>query len=145
MRLAAEENLVANPPHLPTSASLRRAPSSPRWGEVIMAAVPATKAAMAKGATAARTTGRAATAGLGKGFLQDLWYFADLSSELKPGKLARYEILGEPVLLGRNRAGEAFALRDICPHRAAPLSAGSLTRDGAGAEVVQCPYHGWMF
>ncbi len=100
---------------------------------------------MAEGATAAKTTGRGATAGLGQGFLGDLWYFADLGSELKPGKLARYEILGEPVLLGRGRDGKAFALRDICPHRAAPLSAGSLTRDDAGAEVVQCPYHGWMF
>ena len=80
-----------------------------------------------------------APAGLGKGFLQDLWYFADLSSALKPGKLARYEILGEPILIGRNRAGEAYALRDICPHRAAPLSAGTLTRDETGAEAVHCP------
>ena len=43
----------------------------------------------------------ASTAVFGRGFLYDLWYFAALSSELKPGKLKRYEMLGEPVLIGR--------------------------------------------
>ena len=81
----------------------------------------------------------------GRGFLYDLWYFAALSSELKPEKLARYEMLGEPVLIGRRRDGAVYALRDICPHRAAPLSAGALIKDEQGAEAVQCPYHGWTF
>jgi phenylpropionate dioxygenase-like ring-hydroxylating dioxygenase large terminal subunit len=84
-------------------------------------------------------------AAFGRGFLRDCWYFAALGGELKPGKLQRYEILGEPVLLGRTRAGEVYGLRDICPHRAAPLSAGRLVRDQAGTEVVECPYHGWRF
>jgi phenylpropionate dioxygenase-like ring-hydroxylating dioxygenase large terminal subunit len=83
--------------------------------------------------------------GVGRGFLYDLWYFAALSSELKPGKLERHEILGQPVLLGRDRTGAAFALRDICPHRAAPLSAGRLARGPDGAEAVECCYHGWLF
>ena len=77
-------------------------------------------------------------------FLTDLWYVAALSSELKPGRMLRRELFGEPVLIGRTRGGEAFALRDICPHRAAPLSAGQLVEDGGGAEV-ECPYHGWRF
>ncbi|RAK57654.1 aromatic ring-hydroxylating oxygenase subunit alpha [Phenylobacterium deserti] len=81
----------------------------------------------------------------GQGFLTDIWYFAALSSDLKAGKLARYEILGEPVMLGRSSRGEIFALRDICPHRAAPLSAGRIRQDASGAESVECPYHGWRF
>jgi len=81
----------------------------------------------------------------GRGFLRDIWYFAALSGDLKPGKLQRYEMLGEPVLLGRARAGAVFALRDICPHRAAPLSAGRLVPQAGGAETVECPYHGWRF
>lgn len=81
----------------------------------------------------------------GQGFLTDIWYFAALSSELKPGKLARYEILGEPVLLGRAPSGALFALRDICPHRAAPLSAGRFTAEASDAPSVECPYHGWRF
>ncbi len=76
----------------------------------------------------------------GTGYLYDIWYFAALASDLKPGKLQRYEILGEPVLLGRTHKGEVYALRDVCPHRAAPLSAGRLA-DG----MVECPYHGWKF
>ncbi len=81
----------------------------------------------------------------GRGFLHDIWYFAALASDLKAGKLQRYEILGEPILLGRDRAGKVYALKDICPHRAAPLSAGKLTREADGAESVECPYHGWRF
>jgi phenylpropionate dioxygenase-like ring-hydroxylating dioxygenase large terminal subunit len=87
----------------------------------------------------------AADARFGHGFLTDIWYFAALSSDLKPGKLQRYEILGEPILLGRDRAGGVYALKDICPHRAAPLSAGTLVAEADGAESVQCPYHGWRF
>ncbi len=81
----------------------------------------------------------------GQGFLTDTWYFAALSSDLKPGKLSRLELLGEPVLLGRSAAGKLIALRDICPHRAAPLSAGRFHREASGAETVECPYHGWRF
>jgi phenylpropionate dioxygenase-like ring-hydroxylating dioxygenase large terminal subunit len=81
----------------------------------------------------------------GQGFLTDIWYFADLAGALKPGKLARYEILGEPVMLGRSPAGQLFALRDICPHRAAPLSAGRFTAEPGGGASVECPYHGWRF
>jgi len=87
----------------------------------------------------------AADAKFGRGFLHDIWYFAALSSDLKPGKLQRYELLGEPVLLGRDRTGKVYALRDICPHRAAPLSAGKLTEEADGSPSVECPYHGWRF
>src|SRR3954467_3616145 len=81
----------------------------------------------------------------GQGFLTDIWYFAALSSDLKPGGLKRYELLGEPVLLGRGKGGELFALRDICPHRASPLSAGRIVTEASGGETVECPYHGWRF
>jgi phenylpropionate dioxygenase-like ring-hydroxylating dioxygenase large terminal subunit len=76
--------------------------------------------------------------------LRDLWYFAATSRELKRGKMFRREILGEPVLLGRDAEGRAFALRDICPHRAVPLSAGRIEETN-GVQTVECPYHGWRF
>jgi phenylpropionate dioxygenase-like ring-hydroxylating dioxygenase large terminal subunit len=99
--------------------------------------------AMAQGEmSGARVDGQV---GFGKGFLTDIWYFAALSRDLKVGGLKRYEILGEPVLLGRGPGGKLVGLRDVCPHRAAPLSAGRFTREAGGAIRVECPYHGWRF
>ncbi len=74
-------------------------------------------------------------------FLRNLWYMAGLAAPLKRGKLRREMMLGEPVLIGRMKDGEVFALRDICPHRGVPLSAGRVMDDA----TVQCPYHGWEF
>jgi len=73
-------------------------------------------------------------------FLRNIWYYALPSSQLKPGKTIAKTLLGEPILFGRSRNGEAFALRDICPHRAIPLSCGRF--DG---QEVECGYHGWRF
>ena len=73
--------------------------------------------------------------------VRDLWYMPALSSRLKRGRMRREMLLGEPVLLGRMHDGTAFAMRDICPHRAAPLSAGKILAD----DTVECPYHGWRF
>jgi phenylpropionate dioxygenase-like ring-hydroxylating dioxygenase large terminal subunit len=81
----------------------------------------------------------------GQAFLKDSWWFAALSGDLIAGRLQRYVILDEPVLLGRDLDGKVYAMRDICPHRAAPLSAGQMVREASGACVVQCPYHGWRF
>ncbi len=76
--------------------------------------------------------------------LRDLWYFAATSRELRAGEMFRREILGEPVVLGRDEEGKAFALRDICPHRAVPLSAGRIVAND-GVQTVECPYHGFRF
>lgn len=79
-----------------------------------------------------------------EGFLTDSWYLAAVSAELKPGTQSRVMLLGEPVVVGRTPAGEVFALRDICPHRLVPLSAGAQI-ETAGEWTLQCPYHGWRF
>ncbi|NWH08046.1 MAG: aromatic ring-hydroxylating dioxygenase subunit alpha [Alphaproteobacteria bacterium] len=72
--------------------------------------------------------------------LRDLWYFALPASELVAGRMRHKTILGEPIVFGRDKDGKAFALRDICPHRGVPLSAGRMI----GGEI-ECPYHGWRF
>ncbi len=69
-----------------------------------------------------------------------LWYLAMPGTQLKRGTTVHRTLLDEPVLIGRDRAGRVFAMRDICPHRAMPLSAGRF--DG---ETVTCAYHGWQF
>jgi phenylpropionate dioxygenase-like ring-hydroxylating dioxygenase large terminal subunit len=74
-------------------------------------------------------------------YLRDLWYMAGLARPVLRGDMTRVMLLGEPVLIGRMKDGTAFALRDICPHRGVPLSAGKVMPEGA----VECPYHGWRF
>jgi phenylpropionate dioxygenase-like ring-hydroxylating dioxygenase large terminal subunit len=68
------------------------------------------------------------------------WYPALRANELRAGKTAKAMLLGVPLLLGRMTGGKLFALRDLCPHRGIPLSAGWF--DG---ETVTCKYHGWRF
>jgi len=74
-------------------------------------------------------------------YLRDLWYFGAHAASVKRGAMQRVMLLGEPVNIGRMKDGTAFALRDICPHRGVPLSAGRVMPEGA----VECPYHGWRF
>ncbi len=78
-------------------------------------------------------------------FLQNLWYFGALSTQVKTGVPQAVQIAGEPVLIGRDGAGQVFALRDICPHRAMPLSVGRQVENTCGETMIECPYHGWRF
>jgi phenylpropionate dioxygenase-like ring-hydroxylating dioxygenase large terminal subunit len=79
--------------------------------------------------------------------LRNLWYCAGPARELAAGRMRHRTLLGEPVLVGRDHGGAAFAMRDLCPHRGVPLSSGRLAKAGNGASSseVECPYHGWRF
>jgi phenylpropionate dioxygenase-like ring-hydroxylating dioxygenase large terminal subunit len=72
--------------------------------------------------------------------LREAWYYALPSRRLRRRAVVAKVMLGEPILIGRDRAGMPFALRDLCPHRGMPLSAGNF--DG---REIECCYHGWRF
>lgn len=72
------------------------------------------------------------------------WYLVARSGEVKRGQQVRRIVKGQPVLVGRRGEGDLFAMRDICPHRLVPLSAGRQV-ETAGETTVECPYHGWRF
>ena len=72
-------------------------------------------------------------------FVKDIWYFAGLLSDIQDGGTRAFSLAGEPIVLARE-SDNIFALRDICPHRAVPLSAGCVK-----SGTVECPYHGWRF
>jgi phenylpropionate dioxygenase-like ring-hydroxylating dioxygenase large terminal subunit len=74
------------------------------------------------------------------GFLRGFWYPALLSAKIAPGKIRQTRLLGVPLVVGRDAEGSPFAMRDSCPHRGMPLSAGHL--DG---KLLECSYHGWQF
>ena len=73
-------------------------------------------------------------------FLRGFWYYAAASQDIMPGQTCHRTLLNEPVLIGRDRHGQVFALQDTCPHRGTLLSRGVF--DG---QDVECPYHGWRF
>jgi phenylpropionate dioxygenase-like ring-hydroxylating dioxygenase large terminal subunit len=67
------------------------------------------------------------------------WFALALSTELRATPIAR-TLLGRRLVLWRAPDGHVVAAPDRCPHREAPLSAGTIT-DG----VLACAYHGWRF
>src|SRR2546427_10548615 len=67
--------------------------------------------------------------------LWGFWYPALRSDEIRGRELATSMRLEVPLVIGRDAAGKAFALRDVCPHRAFPLSAGHC--DG---KTIECAY-----
>jgi phenylpropionate dioxygenase-like ring-hydroxylating dioxygenase large terminal subunit len=67
------------------------------------------------------------------------WYVIATSDEVGRSLLAR-EALGRRLLLFRTEDGQAAVLDDRCPHRAAPLSMGTLDGDR-----VVCAYHGFTY
>lgn len=73
-------------------------------------------------------------------FLENAWYTIAWKSELEAGAMLARTVLNTPVTLFRDPDGTVRALRDVCPHRMAPLSAGTLDNG-----VVSCPYHGLKF
>jgi phenylpropionate dioxygenase-like ring-hydroxylating dioxygenase large terminal subunit len=72
--------------------------------------------------------------------LREAWYYALPGARLRRRGVVAKMMLGKPILLGRDAASTVFALRDLCPHRGMPLSAGAF--DG---REVECCYHGWRF
>ena len=56
----------------------------------------------------------------------DLWGLVsgDAVGGVRAGKTATALLLGVPLLVGRKKDGKLFAMRDLCPHRGIPLSAG---------------------
>src|SRR5262245_51201967 len=87
-------------------------------------------------------TGSAETVAPASGapWLYGFWYPALRSTAVRGQQMATATLLGLPLVLGRTESGDAFALRDTCPHRGIPLSYGRF--DG---KEVECPYHGWRF
>jgi len=71
--------------------------------------------------------------------LQGQWYVVAESTQLGPNPVA-VRLLGCNYVVWRTPDGTATAAPDRCPHREAPLSAGTIENG-----CVVCPYHGWSF
>ncbi|WP_397474826.1 Rieske 2Fe-2S domain-containing protein [Pusillimonas sp.] len=71
--------------------------------------------------------------------LKNYWYVACAATEVGAQPLGRI-IGGEPIVVFRQDNGAPAILRNVCPHRQAPLSMGHV--DG---NVLRCRYHGMEF
>ena len=71
--------------------------------------------------------------------LINLWYVVEWSDKVKD-KPVKSRVLGQDVVLFRDKAGKIHCLNNVCIHRGGSLAGGWCT-DGN----VTCPYHGWQF
>ena len=72
-------------------------------------------------------------------YLRRFWHPVGISSEL--AELPRaIRILGEDLVLFRDKAGQIGLVHKRCPHRRASLEFGTCDEHG-----IRCCYHGWYF
>ena len=72
--------------------------------------------------------------------IKNQWYIACFDDELKPGRLLRRKIVGEEIVVFKNKDGVVSALEDRCCHRNVHLSEGHVH-----GNHLKCGYHGWEF
>ena len=68
------------------------------------------------------------------------WQPIGTAGEMREKWTKRIRILGEDLVLFRNRGGSFGLIAEKCPHRNASFAYGIPTEDG-----IRCPYHGWKF
>jgi 5,5'-dehydrodivanillate O-demethylase len=68
------------------------------------------------------------------------WLPVAALDEMKERWTKRVRILGEDLVLFKDRTGKFGLIGEFCPHRRASLAYGIPTEDG-----IRCPYHGWKF
>jgi 5,5'-dehydrodivanillate O-demethylase len=68
------------------------------------------------------------------------WHPVAALSEMSGRWTKRIRLLGEDLVLFRDRSGKLGLIGEFCPHRRASLAYGIPTADG-----IRCPYHGWQF
>ena len=71
--------------------------------------------------------------------LKNFWYAVEFADRVS-AKPVRVTVLGQHLALYRTPEGRAVALSDLCVHRGAALSGGTVKGDR-----IVCPYHGWEY
>ena len=72
--------------------------------------------------------------------LRRYWHPIAAASEIEGRWTMRVRLLGEDLVLYRDRSGGLGLVTEACPHRRASLAYGIPTANG-----IRCPYHGWEF
>ena len=72
--------------------------------------------------------------------LRRYWHPVAASVELRDNWTKPVRLLGEGLVLFKDRQGRLGLIEEHCPHRRASFAYGIPTNDG-----IRCPYHGWEF
>jgi 5,5'-dehydrodivanillate O-demethylase len=72
--------------------------------------------------------------------LRRYWHPIAAAVELDRDRTKRVRLLGEDLVLFKDRQGRFGLIQEHCPHRRASFAYGFATHDG-----IRCPYHGWEF
>jgi 5,5'-dehydrodivanillate O-demethylase len=72
--------------------------------------------------------------------LRRYWQPVAGAEEMQSRWTKRVRLLGEDLVLYKDRSGRFGLIGEFCPHRRASLAYGIPTDDG-----IRCPYHGWKF
>jgi phenylpropionate dioxygenase-like ring-hydroxylating dioxygenase large terminal subunit len=72
------------------------------------------------------------------------WHAVAHAEEVTESVPVQVLVAGEAWVLAR-LGGTLTAFEDRCPHRLAPLSAGSIVSLGDGTARLACAYHGWRY
>jgi nitrite reductase/ring-hydroxylating ferredoxin subunit len=68
------------------------------------------------------------------------WHPIAAVAELDDNPVKHVKLLGESLVLYRDRQGRLGLIGDTCPHRRASMLYGVPEDEG-----LRCPYHGWLF
>lgn len=72
--------------------------------------------------------------------LREYWYIVAEGREVTQRTPVGRRLLGQDVVVWRDRADQVHVLRDQCIHRGVPLSQGRVDGD-----CIRCPFHGWAY
>ena len=73
--------------------------------------------------------------------LRRYWQPVAAASELTDEKpIKAVKVLGEKLVVYRDKSGNYGLVGEQCPHRSASLAYGRVDAEG-----IRCPYHGWKF
>ena len=73
-------------------------------------------------------------------FMREWLCLARVEEIEKPGDYMTFRIMGEPVIVARNEAGEINAFANVCRHRGVEVASGA-----GNLKEFSCPYHGWTY
>jgi phenylpropionate dioxygenase-like ring-hydroxylating dioxygenase large terminal subunit len=73
-------------------------------------------------------------------FKRDWLYVGRIEELAEPGDFMTLRIVGEPVVVSRDKKGVLHANYNMCAHRGVEVAYGS-----GNTRSFKCPYHGWVY